>query len=341
MFDLYWDDLCMGNYQILRGVLLASLSGSLWGTAVAAPNSPWQSPSLATTDAITDVVAALPDPEDPADRPLDLKSVSDDLSQARIMPASFGTLSPVLKVGTPRSQVQEQSVTTLYEHQMDGKPSTTIYLRDLPLVTFVKKEGQPAPLLQASSLAAQLNQMARTTSGTQDVTLEYRDSHYVMMHNGEELVRFDDNVLTMGKDQASLALTATNRLRRLLLDAPPLAAAPQPPAPPAPLNPFQQAVSNLVGLRPTQEQRGQASFYTFAPKSPTHGLMTAAHRSLPFGTMVRVTNLANGQATVVKINDRGPFIAGRIIDLSYAAARAIGMVQAGVVPVKVEVLGRN
>lgn len=65
---------------------------------------------------------------------------------------------------------------------------------------------------------------------------------------------------------------------------------------------------------------------------------TAAHRTLPFGTMTRVTNLRNGKDVVVKINDRGPFIRGRIIDLSYAAAKSIGLVRSGVTKVKVDVL---
>ena len=62
--------------------------------------------------------------------------------------------------------------------------------------------------------------------------------------------------------------------------------------------------------------------------------MTAAHRRLPFGTHVRVTNLANGQAVDVRINDRGPFVAGRVIDVSYAAARKLGMLKRGVVKVR-------
>jgi rare lipoprotein A len=67
-------------------------------------------------------------------------------------------------------------------------------------------------------------------------------------------------------------------------------------------------------------------------------LFTAAHKTLPFGTLVRVTNLDTGQQTVVRINDRGPFVAGRIIDLSRAAAAAIGMAGSGVARVRVEVL---
>ncbi len=66
--------------------------------------------------------------------------------------------------------------------------------------------------------------------------------------------------------------------------------------------------------------------------------LTAAHRSLPFGTRVLVTNLANGKSITVRINDRGPFVAGRVIDLSLAAAAAIGLAGKGVVPVRLEVL---
>jgi rare lipoprotein A len=66
--------------------------------------------------------------------------------------------------------------------------------------------------------------------------------------------------------------------------------------------------------------------------------MTAAHRTLPFGTMVRVTNFDNGKTVDVRITDRGPFVAGRVIDLSHAAAQAIDMIGPGVVQVRVDVL---
>ena len=67
--------------------------------------------------------------------------------------------------------------------------------------------------------------------------------------------------------------------------------------------------------------------------------LTAAHRTLPFDTMVRVTNLNNGKSTTVRITDRGPFVDNRIIDVSLAAAREIDLVGPGVAPVRVEVLG--
>jgi rare lipoprotein A len=65
---------------------------------------------------------------------------------------------------------------------------------------------------------------------------------------------------------------------------------------------------------------------------------TAAHRTLPFGTRVRVTNLDNGKSTVVRINDRGPFIQGRIIDLSRAAAEELDMIETGTAPVRIEIV---
>lgn len=65
---------------------------------------------------------------------------------------------------------------------------------------------------------------------------------------------------------------------------------------------------------------------------------TAAHRSLPLGTKVKVVNLKNGKEIIVDINDRGPYIKGRIIDLSYAAAKSIGMTKVGIAKVSVEVI---
>jgi rare lipoprotein A len=68
---------------------------------------------------------------------------------------------------------------------------------------------------------------------------------------------------------------------------------------------------------------------------------SAAHRSLPFGSIVLVKNLQNGKSVKVRVNDRGPWQRGRIIDLSKAAAREIGMLAAGVVPVRIEVLRKG
>jgi rare lipoprotein A len=89
--------------------------------------------------------------------------------------------------------------------------------------------------------------------------------------------------------------------------------------------------------------RGLASFYTegtqtaSGEKFDTHEL-TAAHRTLPFGTRLRVTNVATGQSVIVRVNDRGPFVPGRVVDVSHSAAETLGMVGGGVAKVKLDVV---
>jgi rare lipoprotein A len=122
-------------------------------------------------------------------------------------------------------------------------------------------------------------------------------------------------------------------------------------APPGPSG-SSRTTANQPGTRsssdaPASELAGLASYYA----EPYHGRktangetfdtyedLTAAHRTLPFNTVVKVTNENNGRDVEVRINDRGPFIDGRIIDLSLKAAREIDMVRAGVVPVKLDIL---
>jgi rare lipoprotein A len=93
-------------------------------------------------------------------------------------------------------------------------------------------------------------------------------------------------------------------------------------------------------------QLGVASFYWKPQRVASGGMfnpnaMTAAHKTLPFGTGVRVTHLGNGRSVEVRINDRGPYVAGRIIDLSRAAAGVLGMTRMGIARVRVEVLPRR
>ena len=104
-------------------------------------------------------------------------------------------------------------------------------------------------------------------------------------------------------------------------------------------------MANQTPLR----QSGKASWYgpgfhgklTASGEVYDESAMTAAHKSLPLGSKARVTNLKNGNSVEVTINDRGPFVPGRIIDLSRAAARALGIVDAGVATVRVELIGSS
>lgn len=96
-------------------------------------------------------------------------------------------------------------------------------------------------------------------------------------------------------------------------------------------------------------QHGKASWYSVRTNRGTktasgerlnERAATAAHKTLPMGTKVRVTNLANGKSEIVRINDRGPYIRGRVIDVTIGVAERLGFVSRGVVPVKVEVLDK-
>jgi len=121
-------------------------------------------------------------------------------------------------------------------------------------------------------------------------------------------------------------------------------AAPPPEAPPAP------AVDEkyrLTGQDALELERGHASWYaaalhgrrTASGESYDKYALTAAHRTLPFGTIVRVRSLALGREVDVRINDRGPFSKGRVIDVSQAAAEALGLTQGGVDQVSLEIAG--
>ncbi len=106
----------------------------------------------------------------------------------------------------------------------------------------------------------------------------------------------------------------------------------------------QPTESETLSGRPVSVEIGMASWYgpPYHNRQAADGsvfdqnALTAAHRELPMGTVVRVTNVATGQSVVVKVTDRGPFVVGRTLDLSLAAAKAIGVYRAGVAKVKVE-----
>lgn len=108
------------------------------------------------------------------------------------------------------------------------------------------------------------------------------------------------------------------------------------------------AISCICGFvcANAQQPDGLASYYgkKFHGKKAANGsrynmhAMTCAHKTLPFGTKVKVTNINNGQEAVVTVTDRGPYVEGRVVDLSHAAAKKIGMIRSGVVPVSIEIM---
>ncbi len=196
-----------------------------------------------------------------------------------------------------------------------------------------------APLEKANEFAQRLNQLSKANFDATQITLAWEEESqkYTIKAGEEVLLTLDELTIlpdTTGK-RAQDALQITNRLRRLLGDAQPLTKLP---------------VKGEFAYTPTtqvkQSKRGVASWYGpgFHGRRTANGERynqyghTAAHRYLPFGTRVRVTNLRNGRSVVVRINDRGPHVRGRIIDLSKGAAAAIGMFSTGTAPVAIEVL---
>ncbi len=187
--------------------------------------------------------------------------------------------------------------------------------------------------------------LGQKPSGDSSGTLRDR---YTITIDGQELVevnqgtRLADSTQTLAQD----ALQATNRLRRLIGNASPIneiANLPARKSVSTPKLPQQIAFGNV-----NLNFQGMASWYgydgsgsqTASGERYNPEALTAAHRSLPLGTKIRVTNTRNGRSVVVRINDRGPYIRGRIIDLSAGAARLLGMIGSGVAPVNLEVLGR-
>ncbi|MGP1385081.1 MAG: septal ring lytic transglycosylase RlpA family protein [Thainema sp.] len=193
------------------------------------------------------------------------------------------------------------------------------------------------PVWKASELAARINQLHREGVDPTAIAVEWQeDDQYLITVSDQPLLEFGGDVILPDttQDIAEDALQATNRLRRLLGGTESLS-----------------AIEGLPESRPTPSSvafraSGMASWYGpgFHGNRSASGeifdqnALTAAHRTLPFGTHVRVTNVQSGESVVVRINDRGPYSHGRVIDLSAGAARAIGLVRLGVAPVQLDVV---
>ena len=282
-----------------------------------------------------------------------------------------------------KNRADGQVIARIHPHQEVGsnRQAATIYIQNLPVLTFlsaknrvtsktdinnqtkvkvattetkvVNKENNlqssDTPVWRATRVAAKLNQINLASLDAQEIAVSWKSrNRYGITVKGEELVEINTETLLPDttKDPALDALQVTNRLRRLLGNAPPLkviAGLPEAPKPQI-VKQAQQVVAQAVKVG----SRGMASWYGpgFNGRRSANGErynqnnLTAAHRSLPFGTKVKVTNVRTGRSVVVRITDRGPHIRGRIIDLSAAAARIVGVMQSGVAPVQLEVLGR-
>ncbi|PZV08926.1 MAG: septal ring lytic transglycosylase RlpA family protein [Leptolyngbya sp.] len=244
-----------------------------------------------------------------------------------------------------RTKAQSSSLTSLLN---SSESLSDLDSRELNPNTIDAGFSEDDPVWRASAIAAKLNQLYRNGLDADKITVTWagqienstgRDRYFIQADTIKIAVidantLLPDSTRNLEKD----ALQATNRLRRLLGNASPLREVAG-----KPLGWRNQTIS----LGPIQfKLTGFASWYgpgfhgnrSASGEVFNQNAMTAAHRTLPFGTQVLVTNLDNGQSVVVKINDRGPFHGNRIIDLSTAAARVVGVMQSGVALVKLEVI---
>ena len=355
---------------------------------------------------------------------LGLPSVGRTQTIAGISPTSqASSANDAVKVGEYQSQtespISNPVITRIHPHSIRGLQAATLYIRDIPVLTFLgsnpvtnskTKVGvigngenlnsyprtatnsakvtsfsntgnvvnfnkkvrsiDNDPVQKASVIAARINELIEKNVDASKITVSWKTGdnstinnkaqkpgfivqqpsadRYTITIDGQELVEVNKVTILADstKNLAQDALQATNRLRRLIGNASPI-----------------QAIANLPVDRSVSSAslpqkiafgninlsfQGIASWYGYdgsgnktasGERYNPEGL-TAAHRSLPMGTKIRVTNTRNGRSVVVRINDRGPYIRGRIIDLSAGAARLLGMIGSGVAQVSLEVLGK-
>ncbi|MEB3211276.1 MAG: septal ring lytic transglycosylase RlpA family protein [Leptolyngbyaceae bacterium] len=314
--------------------------------------------------------------------------------------ASPGSSASQADEPDPLLSSEASSVAVIHVHVLDGRRAATVYVRGIPVVTFLgedaiaqatsasqgareaisdstsstaedsvenkgvstdasEKQFSSAlssasaeseasnlgksfdPVQNAEAIADRLNQLYTSDIDPDAIIAEWNDSEdaFVIRVGDDVLVEFGSSAIlpdTTGNLSQDV-LQATNRIRRQF-GAEPLTQ----------IEGLPSSSSASVAVGPVRSSfSGRASWYGpgFHGRRSASGevfnqhAMTAAHRTLPFGTLVRVTNMTTGASVIVRINDRGPFGGGRVLDLSAGAARAIGMIQSGVANVRVDVLG--
>ena len=270
----------------------------------------------------------------------------------------------------------------VHPHTIDGRQAATLFVKNIPVLTFIgtevnslsntgdsvalalgdttaslqtgaangagdllNAEAEADPVLRATELGQQLDAEgvdAAELAANLSVRWQEETDGYIVTSAGNDLVALDSRTILADttEDPAEDALQVTNRLRRLLGDQEPISEIEGLPEPEPEVVPASQEVaivsSNVGGASwygPGFDGRLSASGEIFNQYD-----LTAAHRTLPFGTRVLVTNLYNGRQVTVRINDRGPYAGDRIIDLSAGAAAEIGLIDSGVGTVQLDIL---
>jgi rare lipoprotein A len=218
-----------------------------------------------------------------------------------------------------------------------GRPVEEVILRDQVVIRIRGPLGGRSAQERAVTIASRLAEVLRAGIEPSSILPAMAEGHPVVMAGGKLLATVDSySAEAQGFTQADLAVAWSNNLRAALGAAR--------------LTSSRWLNGRWRFLSPREEVaetlRGVASWYgadfhglpTANGETYDQNALTAAHRTLPFGTRVLVTNLRNARRVLVRINDRGPFVDGRVLDLSRAAALVIDMLGTGVEPVLMEVV---
>lgn len=313
-----------------------------------------------------------------------------------------------IKVGETRSQSlsrgKNDAIARIHAHKLDGKNAATVYVRGIPVVTYIESNDSstpsestqdstqsdpksaastnasesskdktknnsktvgevksaseslasqdnpeallisPNPIERATAVAALINQFNRDGIDPNKIVPIWRNGKYLIKIGDRTMLKFDEQALFPDslKNQTEDVLESANLLRRLLGGAAPISEvidAPQ--KQPASISPaFTNRIVAVMSGMASWYGPGFDGNYSASGEIFKASELTAAHPDLPFGTLVRVVNLDNGQSVVVRINDRGPYAHGRVIDVSAAAANVIGLIASGIAPVRLEILSR-
>lgn len=213
-----------------------------------------------------------------------------------------------------------------------------VYIKGEKILTFTQTAGGLTPRKRAMILVDKLRKFVENNENPWKIFPDFEKGIAVIKYGDKILFTADvKSAKSSGLNVSDLALTWANNARKALgatelikdYDL---------------IKMISERYDEIVGYYET----GVASWYGdyFHGRTAADGSIynmyqfTAAHKTLPFGSVVKVTNLKNGNSCIVKITDRGPFIDGRIIDLSMVAAEEIGMLHTGISKVKIEVIGK-
>jgi rare lipoprotein A len=249
-------------------------------------------------------------------------------------PASiFESNEPLpLKVGSTATQSAIEPSASRVEFTSATK-TAQVYIGDAPLLAV---SNGSASLDRASRISATINKIRWDRIPATAIRVSYNGKSYrVTVGKVTEVVTIDRTIRVNQSEKISAkasALLVANRLRSYFGNAPTLSEVDGP------------AVASQSNGATVSVLQGVASWYTEPRGETASGMimrsdsMIAAHKHLPFGTHLRVTNIANGKQVDVKVMDRGPYVRGRILDLSERAASLLGMMTTGIAQVKIEIV---